>query len=56
MPESKGKFFSNGDDVFVSLCVIEDLMHGHSHARSPLPSGARADCDTPERCEGDEAR
>ena len=33
----------------------EDLMssieHGHSHASSPLPSGARADCDTPERVE-----
>ena len=23
-------------------------MHGHSHASSPLLSGARADCDTPE--------
>ena len=34
-------------DLFVShCCVIEDLMHGHSHASSPLPSGARADCDT----------
>lgn len=34
-------------DLFVSLCcVIEDLLPGLNHASSPLPSGARADCDT----------
>ena len=56
IPESQRKSVSNVDVNFLAHIdkvrqseFVEHLMHGHSHASSRLPSGARADCDTPER-------